>query len=191
MFVLQRLSTSLTTVSIYNEEIPILQILVRCKLMISVQDLHIKHFKSYGCNWGVFLRHSASTSWHSTRLVLLFKNLYGKSWCFLKERYCVWVECLSDASYQVCRTDNIEFITFHCNHFFFSFFSLPIFFQTTVRMGLDEEGGYAVSVLFVFYLKMFFLLSKWSNMQYIFKSCCWQWCFGCARRRHSFLFHFL
>lgn len=34
----------------YEEDIPILQILMYCKLIISVQELHIKHFKSYGCS---------------------------------------------------------------------------------------------------------------------------------------------
>lgn len=34
----------------HEEEIPILQILVYCKLIISVRELHIKHFKSYGCS---------------------------------------------------------------------------------------------------------------------------------------------
>lgn len=47
--------------------------------------------------------------------------------------------------------NNTEFIVFHCNQFFFF---LPIFSENTVRMGLEEEGRCAASMLFVFYLKI-------------------------------------
>lgn len=94
---------------------------------------------------------------------------------FLKTRYHIWVELLE---WYFLPDLWAELMTFHCNHFFLSFSFC--FFQSTVGRGLDEERC-AVSVLFIFCLKMLFLVFKWNNIHYIFKTSCCEWCFGCVR----------
>lgn len=63
---------------------------------------------------------------------------------------CVWAKCLTDAFHQISALtiqNSLSFIAI-------SFVFLPIFSENTVRIGLEEEGRCAASMLFVFYLKI-------------------------------------
>ena len=75
----QWLSTSFPTVSKYNEEIHILHMLVHCKLMSFVLDLHVKILKSYGCNGGGISLLTASFLDAEHNINTAFLNLHGKS----------------------------------------------------------------------------------------------------------------
>ena len=68
---------------------------------------------------------------------------------------------------------------------YFFLFSLPTFSPKHGENGAGWRRKCAVSVLLGFELKMLF--SKDNTMWCVFRSCCWEWCFGGVRRRGSVL----